>query len=222
VRESRRGEESLEPREWRGPKVTRDERPHATHLTHPSHASHHLWWNWNWPWWRHRTTTSPSSSSLTSGSIFPVVTSPSLPRERWSCLLSLVQFRQAFLLAELVGHLLLLKPHFCHHRLGLLNSRVLAICLLLNQLVSIGPFHVPVKVASSAAAPSATTTLIKPTTTSSSLRLGLPGVGRRPSSPPVALLRSRICLPRPPAAPSPSLEVTSPLSWPGIVSRRRQ
>ena len=157
---------TLEAREWRGPKVTRDERPHATHLTHPSHASHHLWWNWNWPWWRHRTTTSPSSSSLTSGSIFPVVTSPSLPRERWSCLLSLVQFWQAFLLAELVGHLLLLKPHFCHHCLGLLNSRVLAICLLLNQLVSIGPFHVPVKVASSTAAPSATTTLIKPTTTS--------------------------------------------------------
>ena len=157
---------TLEPWEWRGPKVTRDERPHATHLTHPSHASHHLWWNWNWPWRRHRTTTSSSSSSLTSGSIFPVVTSPSLPRERWSCLLSLVQFRQAFLLAELVGHLLLLKPHLCHHCLGLLNSRVFAICFLLNQLVSIGPFHVPVQVASSAAAPSATTTLIKPTTTS--------------------------------------------------------
>ena len=157
---------TLKTWERRGSEVTGHKRAHASHLTHSSHAAHHLWWNWDRAWGWHSSTSPSSPSSLTSCSIFSVIATPPLPRsELSSCFLGLVQLWQAFLLAELVRHLLLLQAHLGHHGLRLLDGRVLAHRLLFNK-VNIGPLLVPVQMSTSASTSSTATTLLKTSTTS--------------------------------------------------------
>ena len=157
---------TLKTWERRGSEVTGHKRAHASHLTHPSHASHHLWWNWDRAWGWHSSTSPSSPSSLTSSSVLSVIATPPLPRSEFSrCFLGLIQLWQAFLLAELVRHLLLLQAHLGHHGLCLLDCRVLAHRLLFDK-VNIGPLLVPVQMSTSASTSSTATTLLKTSTAS--------------------------------------------------------